>query len=143
MSDKLDTTLNAFRENIATFAVGKAVRNIEAWRKDLLEAGPEFEEIAGELEKLEGLLKEEQVDGKSVGKLLGKLSKGVKKVAKGAESGLGDKLEELSQLMDKAAKEDIEDGGKAGKSDRDGGKKADAKADEEDKTSTKKAGTKK
>ncbi|MBW4696888.1 MAG: hypothetical protein KME03_03095 [Aphanocapsa lilacina HA4352-LM1] len=138
MSNKLDTTLNAFRDNIATFAVGKAVRNIEAWRKDLLEAGPEFEEIAADLEKLEGLLKEDQVHGKSVGKLLGKLSKGVKKAAKGAESGLSDKLEELSQLMDKAAKEDIEEGGKAEKSDRDTSKKADAKTDEKEKTGSSK-----
>lgn len=109
MSTKLDTTLKAFQEDITSFAPGKAVRNIEAWRKDLAEAGPEFEGLAGELEKLESLLNEEEVDGKAVGKVLGKLSKEVKKVAKGVDTSIGSKLEELSQLMDKASKEDLAD----------------------------------
>lgn len=108
-STKLDTTISAFQDQITSFAVGKAVRNIEAWRKDLADAGPDFEGIVGDLEKLEGYLKEEEVDGKAVGKILSKLSKETKKAGSGVNSGIGEKLQTLSELMAKAGKEDFND----------------------------------
>lgn len=106
-SSKLDTTIGAFQEQITEFAVNKATRNIEAWRKDLADQGDEFEGVVSDLEKLEGLLKAEEIDGKAVGKLLGKLAKETKKVAGGIDSGIADKLETLSELMAKSSKEDF------------------------------------
>ncbi len=104
---KLDTTISAFQDQITAFAVGKATRNIETWRKDLADAGPEFEDIVSDLEKLEGCLKEEQGDSKEIGKVLGKLAKATKKAAKGVDSNIGEKLETLSELMTKSSKEDF------------------------------------
>ncbi|AGY57275.1 hypothetical protein [Gloeobacter kilaueensis] len=107
MSTKLDTTLAAFQEKITSLTVGKATRNIEAWRKDLAEAGPDYEPIAADLEKLEGILKSDEVDGKAVGKLLARLGKETKKVAAKIDSSTSEKLEKLSELLTKSSKEDF------------------------------------
>jgi uncharacterized protein YggU (UPF0235/DUF167 family) len=104
---KLDTTLNAFQEKITDFAVGKALRNIEAWRKELSEAGPEFADVAGDLEQLEVQLRKDEIDGKAVSKLLTRLSKATRKVAKNVETGDGEKLEQLSAMLERAGKEDL------------------------------------
>ncbi|WP_287127827.1 hypothetical protein [Candidatus Cyanaurora vandensis] len=100
MTTKLDTTLAAFQDNITEFAIGKALRNVEAWHKDLAQMeDPKFEKVVADLEKLKGELEKDKVNGKTLGKLLSKLGKEVAAVSKELTSATGEKLHVLSEYL--------------------------------------------
>ncbi len=106
MATRLDSTITHLKGGLTSFALDKAVTNIEGWQKALDEADkPELATISKDLGKLKGLLQKGELDGEAIGKLLVKLGKATTKVAADAPATSTKKLSNLGGLLSSAAKD--------------------------------------
>ncbi|NJK44572.1 MAG: hypothetical protein HC933_10065 [Pleurocapsa sp. SU_196_0] len=106
MATRIDTTISHFKDGLTSFALDKAVKNIEGWQKALDEAGkPELETVSKDLGKLKKMLEGSELDGAAIGKLLTKLGKATTKAAADAPAASAKKLKALGDLLSSAASE--------------------------------------
>ena len=103
-TSRFETTIKAIHEGAKSFAVDKAVNNIEGWEEYLSKhdhAG--VKAVVTDLGKLKKLLQSEELDGTAIKNLVHKLGKDTTAVAGDEETGSAAKIKELGAALSKAA----------------------------------------
>jgi hypothetical protein len=99
----IDST-TAYLEGLPTgVEIESATESIEAWIETLKDDGrPQLTKIAGELQNLRQLLSENQLNGKTIGKVMITLGELTTQAAPMAEGGIADRLTRLGGWLTKA-----------------------------------------
>lgn len=102
MSERLQTTIKHFQAGVTSMSLAAARHSIESWQTELKGYdGKEFDTIVTDLGKLHDELSSEAIDGKSIGKLLGKLGKETARIASAADTK-SELVTELGAQLEKA-----------------------------------------
>ena len=100
---RFTTTVNALKQGAKSFAVDKAVTNIEGWEEYLKTHDHEgVKKVVTDLGKLKKLLQAKELDGEAIKTLVQKLGKETTAVAGKDESGNAKHIKELGEALSSA-----------------------------------------